>query len=202
MKVQTVTCPLCANRTVCLLSSDAKVASFRVRQAEFNEREVVYSVGLPAENVFVVRSGSLSLNLSDADGNARIVRFVCPGEIVGLDSFLPGNTRIFTAIARDRSILCVFAKADFEQLIKQDCERLWALFLRLDAEAFNAQIEKLQISGERVSKRLEYILLKIRSQSPSKRIRQWELAHFLGVSEETISRQLRIVNALKRGKAS
>jgi CRP/FNR family transcriptional regulator len=165
-----------------------------VRQLVLQKREVVYSAGLPAENVFVVRSGSVRITFGDACGGERITRFVHPGEVFGLDAFLPEKIRAFSAITREESVLCVATSSEFLRFVKQDCQRLWALFVQLDANAFNCHFEKLEMSGNRVSGRLRKMLARIRGTTPIE-IKQWELAQFLGVSEETISREMKKMRA-------
>jgi DNA-binding Lrp family transcriptional regulator len=50
------------------------------------------------------------------------------------------------------------------------------------------------MSGNRVSGRLRKMLARIRGTTPIE-IKQWELAQFLGVSEETISREMKKMRA-------
>jgi DNA-binding MarR family transcriptional regulator len=78
--------------------------------------------------------------------------------------------------------------------MKQDPERVWNLFLLVDAQTHDSEIEKLEISGRRLNRRLRCAIARIaaaRACEPPSEIKQRELAEFLGVSEEAISRQLR-----------
>jgi len=53
---------------------------------------------MPAENIFIVERGSVSLTSVDRQGRPRIARFIRASGIFGLDALLPERTRIFTAI--------------------------------------------------------------------------------------------------------
>jgi len=185
-------CLLCPGNTGCILSSQAHATPIPVRTLELQRQEIVFSEGSPAETVFVVRSGSVRMTLSEASGGTRIVRFVRPGEVLGLDALLSEKIRVFTAITREQSTLCAVTRFEFEQFVKQDGERLWRLFLQFAAEIFGGQVEKLELSGDRVADRLRNIMVRIRSSTPIG-IKQWELAQFLGVPEETISRQMKVL---------
>jgi CRP-like cAMP-binding protein len=186
-------CSCCSNNS-CILANQRHVMPVGVKQLRFNKKSIVYSAGLPGESVFMVCSGSVSLALGDTHGRERIVRFVPAGGLFGLDSLLPSKTRLFTAIARAESLVCVMSNSTFERVVKQDGERLWSVFLQVVEELFDSQIEKLEISGDRVARRLRNTLARIPGYSATTaglEIKQWELAQFLGVSEETVSRQLK-----------
>jgi CRP/FNR family transcriptional regulator, cyclic AMP receptor protein len=162
----------------------------------------VYSDGLPADGIFVLKTGSISLTRSDALGNARIVRLVLPGGVFGLDSLLPNRIRFFTAVAREDSKICFVSSSEFEREVRQDKEKLWKLVLLLDLLAHEGEVEKIEISGQQMQRRLRNVLSRFGSAFGNRagdkngiaRIRQWELAQFLGTSEETISRELKKLN--------
>jgi len=168
-----------------------------VKEFEFRKGGIVYSCGLPTEGVFVVRSGSVRLTFSDPFGNARIARFVWAGEVFGLDSILTERTRLFTAVSREFSELCFMTSTAFEELVRSDKNRLWRFALLLDGLAHHSDLQKVEISGGRVRERLRNAIARLVSSptDPAHKaigsIRQWELAQYIGVAEETVSRELR-----------
>ncbi len=87
--------------------------------------------------------------------------------------------------------------------MRQDNRRLWELVLLLSRRSEELELEKLEVSSAHVGRRLQYALPRFRELlaaippglgSPA-HIMQWEIAHFLGVSEEAVSRELRSLRA-------
>jgi CRP/FNR family transcriptional regulator, anaerobic regulatory protein len=189
-----VNCYYCRCRTDCNLATLVDHKPFCAEQLVLKKNTIIYSVGLPADSVFVVQSGSVSITHVNAGGQSRIAKFLGRGAIFGLDAFLTRKTRLFTAVTREESVLCLLSCTEFERLVKQDCERMWRLFLLVDNQIHDGEIEKLEISGSRLNKRLRRAVARItggHTCGVPGQIKQRELAEFLGVSEETISRELK-----------
>ena len=192
-------CVYCACCYHCILSPCGRRESLPVKQVEFRRGVIIYIAGLPAQCIFVVQSGSVSLTSVDALGNQRIASFVRPGEALGLDSFLSRHTHLFTAVARENSRVCFAASAEFKRFAQHDNERMWRLVLLLAELAHDVQVEKIEISGQRVQKRLQSAVARLTRmvrdtasrKLPVTYIKQCELAQFLGVPEETVSRGLK-----------
>jgi CRP-like cAMP-binding protein len=62
---------------------------------------IVYSQGGSAEGVYFLCQGTIKLLWVTEDGEQRIVGFITAGEIFGLDSLIPGSTRVFTAVTQN-----------------------------------------------------------------------------------------------------
>lgn len=69
-------------------------------------------------------------------------------------------------------------------------------------------VEKLDISGERINKRLQHVLVSLRrtigpqqatADTKKHSVTQRELSEFLGVAEETISRELKKMTKRSKG---
>ena len=82
-----------------------------VKQLEFRKGALIYSCGAPAEGVYLVSKGSVSLTLTDARGHERIVQFVRAGELFGLEAMSAEESRLTGAEARERVKVCVAARA-------------------------------------------------------------------------------------------
>lgn len=182
-------CFCCSCRTACVLFPLKKNKQMCVKLCELKKHAIVYSAGLPADGVFIVQRGSLRITFTGVGGQSRIVRFVSSGDIFGLDSFLPERERVFTVVAREDSAVCFVRSSDFELFIKQNCEQMWRLFLLIDGQVHSTELEKMEITGQHVKARLRDAIARIGGFNGE--YKQRELAAFLGVSEETVSRQLK-----------
>jgi CRP/FNR family transcriptional regulator, anaerobic regulatory protein len=167
----------------------------------------VYLAGMPSGCISLVRSGSVSLTFAGPKGQGRIARLVTKGDLFGLEALLPESVYRLTAVVREPCRICTLTRLAFEHHVRSDSEAAWGLIVRLNHLVQDSEIEKLEISGERVQRRLTMLLTRL-GLDPNERgrdtpvsgtapeanragrIRQWEMAQLLGVSEETVSRAL------------
>jgi CRP-like cAMP-binding protein len=196
-------CRCCVLASKCLLAPSEALDRTKLRQIEFGKSEIIYSSTFPADAVFTVRSGSVSLTLVDRMGKPRIARFVRTGELFGLDSLLPTTTRVFSAIAREQTRLCFMCRTAFLDFMHQDQNRMWQLLLELNRLVHDNDLQKMSLSGQPARMRLLALTSRLGSGTDTVTtgehvdipIKQCELAQFLGVSEETVSRELKTIRA-------
>ena len=198
-------CSFCWNEANCVLRCRTEQASLSVKQLDFNKEGIVYSVGMPAAAVFGVKTGSVRLTLGDQRGGSRIVRFAKGGDFLGFDALLPRAVYTFTATAREASTICFVTRQVFELLLTDNSQVGRTIVLALTRLLQDSETEKTEISGLRVPDRLAKVILRFPARTarrtsgdavmdrtpPMAEVRQWEIAQFLGVSEETVSRELR-----------
>jgi CRP/FNR family transcriptional regulator len=131
-----------------------------------------------------------------ASGKETILGFIGPGEFFGEVALLSGNVAPFNALALQRTALLVLRKAEFYALLKDPgtcrsmisvmssrCNDAWA---QIEALGSGFLEEKLRVMlswlgsrlGVRTSKGIEI------------RMNQRQLAQMVGVSRESLNRQL------------
>ncbi len=185
-------CPLVPSRP-----SDTIIA----KQGDFAKHRSIYSMGMPADAVCVVKAGSVRLVFSDALGDERVCRFVWPGDVFGLESLLPGTEYSLTAVAREDSQVCFLERASFEALLRRDERRLWEVLLLICKRDLEREVEKLELTSPHVRTRLQHALAQFRElphmsgRSRPVNVMQWELAQFVGASQEAVSRGLKRLQA-------
>lgn len=192
-------CAHCGNRLNCPLSEVEGRAAFAVSTVNFRKGTPIYCADMPADYVGLVQHGSVSLTFGDVLGTTRIVRFVQPGEMFGFDSLLPSARRLFMAIARERTAICLATRDTFLDLFMNDSRQAWRLVQVLNALMHAIAVQHLEMSGQPVRERLAAVIARLTGNDPARssrlplgtRIRQYELAQLLGVSQETISRELK-----------
>jgi CRP-like cAMP-binding protein len=113
-----------------------------VKQLKFKKGSLIYSCDDRAEDVYLLSTGSVALTLTDALGNERIIRFVGPGDVFGLDALVPQKTRVTTAVARERTQVCAVARATFESFAGSGGERLWRVVELLGRLFIESELEK------------------------------------------------------------
>ena len=156
----------------------------------------LYRQGEEFQSIYIVRSGSIKLYRIDDAGNQHIAGFFMAGELFGMDG-LVNSKYSNSAVALDTTSLC---EIPFKQIDKcfdtlPDMQRL--LINALCNEVNERQQPLLQLHHKQVEVRLASCLLDLSKrfaklgQSASEfnlPMSRRDLAQYLGMTEETISR--------------
>ncbi len=79
--------------------------------------EVIYMEGDPADSVFLLKQGRVSLSMLVGDREVTLA-ILGPGEIFGELIFNGEEFRECTALALDNTVICTIRRRDFESLIR------------------------------------------------------------------------------------
>ena len=167
----------------------ARVSKFQ----HFDKGRVLFLQSDPSDLAYIVRSGSISIVLSNPDGRDMIINEMRPGDIFGELGILTARPRSTSAIAYTDSNILVIPRQTF--LYALDSEpQLARRILQITAG-------RLQTSGRRESAlafldaqaRLARLLLELEAQEQDKgyiTISQEELAHHTGLIRQTVAKAL------------
>ncbi len=193
-------CETCDSLPDCLFSSfeerELQNIFSWLTSIQLPRNTTIYHEGLPADGVYVLCCGTVKLLTVSDGGMRRIAGLLSRGEMFGLDSLLPGRQRVFTAMTRERCELCFIDRDRFVRLLRSTPDFLWRLTNTLNLSLHKAQRLKLSISGDRVRNRLYTALVECNNRDLH--LKQIELAEIVGVSPETVNRELHKMR-LKRG---
>ncbi|WP_158583489.1 helix-turn-helix domain-containing protein [Salinisphaera sp. Q1T1-3] len=160
--------------------------------------KTLFRQGEPLAAIYAVSAGALKTAMLDADGLEQIMGFYYPGDLLGLDGF-GAQTHQCTATALEDSRIC---RIEFERLddLIDDIPSLRRQMMRLMGQALSDDESLLLTLGRKNSEgRIATLLLCLsrrRQQRglPASPIRlsmkRAELANFLGMRIETVSRVL------------
>ena len=170
----------------------------------------LFSKGDPGTELFAVSAGTVKISVPAPDGREAMFNLLHPGEIFGEIALLDGRPRTADAMAMTDCELTVIERRDFLafvhgepnvalQLIALLCERL-----RIASEHY----EELVFLD--LPTRLARILLQLADQNeagaeePKLKITQREISQMLGLTRESVNKQLRAwakrgLIALERG---
>jgi len=82
----------------------------------FADGDVVIQAGADADSLFLVESGTLTVQLPDQGSNGFRLRKVGPGSILGEMAFISGGTRSADVVANDDVTTYEFNREDFDRL--------------------------------------------------------------------------------------
>ncbi len=164
-----------------------------------SSKHVLYHQGAKSEALYTVREGAIKLVRHGADGSARIVRIVKPGDLAGLE-VLGGREHDASAVAVGPVRVCRLPLASVERLKALD-PGVGERILEKAAEALSeAQLWLAELTAGSAPARTRVARLLLRLQTGSGRqgvlrLASADIAAILGITVETASR---VVAAFKR----
>jgi len=166
---------------------------------KFGSKQVLYHQGAKSEALYTVREGAVKLVRHGADGSARIVRIVKPGDLAGLE-VLSGREYDASAVAVGPVRICRLPLASVEKLKSLDAgvgERMLEKASDALSEA-QAWLAELTAGSAPARVRVARLLLRLRTHDNCARIIRLasaDIAAILGITVETASR---VMAAFKR----
>jgi CRP/FNR family transcriptional regulator, cyclic AMP receptor protein len=157
--------------------------------------ESLFLAGSMPDALFGVVSGCLVVNQHGADGREAVIALLEPGHWFGEVSLLIGRERVYDTIATQPSEVAVLGAADFHRLVVADpallmafaqlvCRRLRAALAWID----EALLQPLPV---RLAQRLRTLQSEAAAAGDAALpVSQEQLAAMLGVSRQTVNRQL------------
>ncbi|TFL19105.1 transcriptional regulator FnrL [Jannaschia formosa] len=192
-------CPIRA-RAVCADCNDTELVKLDKMKSykSWKAGETLVHEGAPLEFAASIVSGCATLSRSLEDGRRQIVGLLLPSDFIGR----PGRTRSEYAIEATTDVtLCLFRRGPFETLLRES-PRVASRLLEMSLDELDATREWMLLLGrktarEKVSTFLLALLRRTatgvgpyRTDLPLSRE---EIATFLGLTIETVSRQLTLL---------
>jgi len=191
-------CEKCALHNICLPSGlDQQelnhLAEIIQSSKTVNKGHVLFRAGDPFDALYVVHAGVFKSSVEDDSGKEKIIQFNLPGEVVGLDGIYDSRYQT-TVTALSSGSYC---KIPFNELLQAAGEypELQKQLFRLMSKNLNS-CERAHNELSAPAKLATFVLslaqrFKDRGFSPLEfdlPISQRDMANFLGMAEETLSR--------------
>lgn len=158
--------------------------------------------GDEARHVFNISSGSVRVYKLLPDGRRQITGFLFAGDFLGLAT---GEHYAFSVEAVEATTVCRFGKSEYQALIREQPTLEAALLQRASHELEAAQNQMLLLGRKTARERLASFLLDLPDLDPLRpsakgQVRlpmtRTEIADYLGVTIETVSRELTRLKSL------
>ncbi len=195
------TCAMCGMRGLCLPdgigAEDMRRLDALIREKKpLLAGQTLYHAGSAMRTLYLLRAGSLMSTMVDADGTPMVHAFYLPGEVAGLDGLHERRHRC-TVVALERSRVCELPLHEIQNLACRIPD-LKEWFLDLLGHESDQDHEHLAIMNKRrADERLaafllglarRYRRLKRDHNTLSLTMSRKDLACYLGLAEETVSR--------------
>jgi CRP/FNR family transcriptional regulator len=162
----------------------------------FHAGKTIFSEGEPAHSAFGLSQGVVRLYKLLPDGRRQILTFALPGDFLGMPFAARHN---FSADAIDEVALCRFPRSDLAKFIESspDIMRLMIEFATRELDMAQDQLLLLgngsaeeKVATFLVSWRNQLARLSVFSEMVPLPMRRQDIADFLGLKLETVSRTL------------
>jgi CRP/FNR family transcriptional regulator, cyclic AMP receptor protein len=158
---------------------------------------IIFSKGDPGNSLFAVVKGTLKIEVTSAEGREAVFNIVGPGELVGEIALLDGKERTADAVASSDCELLVIDRREFIPFVKSQPILASKLIDLLCARLRWISDHVEQVIIPNLSSRLAKALVRLAERDGSINakqkltITQLELSQMVGMSRESINKQLR-----------
>ena len=158
----------------------------------------IFSKGDPGTSMFAVISGTVKISTSSVDGRSAILNLIGAGEIFGEITVLDGQVRSADATANTSCELFIIDRREFIPFLKSQ-PALAMKFIELLCTRLRRTSEQVeQIILQNLPGRLASALLRLTEKhklAPGGRtiaVTQQEISEMVGMTRESINKQLRV----------
>jgi CRP/FNR family transcriptional regulator/CRP/FNR family cyclic AMP-dependent transcriptional regulator len=182
-----------------LSDSDRQWLAQRVRRRNYARGDVIFQKDDPGEALFIVEKGSVRIHVTGAQGTDLTLAVMNTGDFFGDMSLLDGKPRSASASAVTDSSLIILDRDHFTELVRKRPDAALAVLARVTARLRGSDQMASDLAFLDAAGRLARRLLEIADQNGVRRdgeillnvrITQEELATMIGVTRESVNRNL------------
>ena len=165
------------------------------KPATLKRGATIVSKGDPGNSLIAVISGTVKISVSSPDGRSAILNLIGPGEIFGEVAVLDGQARTADAIANSNCEIYVIDRREFLPFVKSQPALAMKLIELLCARLRWTSDQVEEVILRNLPGRLASALIRLTErQVPDSRtiaVTQQEISEMVGMSRESINKQLR-----------
>lgn len=196
-------CLHCRLSTLCLpygLKQDeiSQLESIVKRKRPIKSDELLFRQDEDCNSLYAVKSGSFRSFITDCDGSEQTIGFYLPGELMALDALKDGHLHC-SVIALETASVCELPLQDLNELCSH-IPSLQSQLMRIIGTQIVSDHDKIVLLGNRSAQEKMATFLLMLSQRYNAlgysgtefnlTMRRHDIANFLGLTIETVSRQL------------
>jgi CRP/FNR family cyclic AMP-dependent transcriptional regulator len=168
------------------------------KHAMLKRGATIFSKGDPGNSLFAVISGTVKISISSADGRNAILNLIGAGEIFGEVAVLDGQARTADAIANTNCEIFVIDRREFLPFVRSQ-PVLAMKFIELLCTRLRWTSDQVeQVILQNLPGRLASALIRLTEKhklAPGGRtiaVTQQEISEMVGMTRESINKQLRV----------
>jgi CRP/FNR family cyclic AMP-dependent transcriptional regulator len=167
------------------------------KHATLKRGATIYSKGDPGNSLYVVISGTAKMSISSPDGRSAILNLIGPGEIFGEIALLDGRERTADATANTNCEVFIIDRREFLPFVRSQPALAMKFIELLCARLRWTSDQVEQIILQDLPGRLASALIRLTERHKATQggraiaITQQEISEMVGMSRESINKQLR-----------
>lgn len=163
-----------------------------LNEKNYQKGETIFLSGDKGDSMFFLREGKVKITRNSPDGKEHIVKFIEPGEVFGEVILFGHEIYPATTICLEDSRLNILKRDDFKKYFLENPEIGWGMLNTMADKLFFSQsrIESLALLDSKT--RIIQSLLDMADEDDLalKEMSQQQLANYLGLTRETVSRNI------------
>lgn len=163
-----------------------------LNEKSYQKGETIFLAGDEGDSMFFLREGKVKITRNSPDGKEHIVKFIEPGEVFGEVILFGHEIYPATTICLEDSRLSLLKRDDFKDYFLKNPEIGWGMLKTMADKLFFSQsrIESLALLDSKT--RIIQALLEMAGEDDLalKEMSQQQLANYLGLTRETVSRNI------------
>jgi CRP/FNR family transcriptional regulator/CRP/FNR family cyclic AMP-dependent transcriptional regulator len=188
-----------------LKPDDLRWLSERVRRRRFGRGDIIFQKDDPGQALFIIESGSVRIYVPGTQGADLTLAVMHEGDFFGDLSLLDGRPRSASAAAATESVLLSLERQDFTGLLRARPDAALSILAVIAARLRESDQMASDLAFLDVSGRLARRLLDLSSTNGVQRedgvllqvtLTQEELANMIGVTRESVNRNLSMFRRL------
>ena len=175
-----------------------------IERKQYKKGDIVMHTGDDFNRLYIVNHGSLKATTYNEDGKEQILYILNDGDSLGELSLLKKVTSPYDLIALKDSYICTIPKERFDAFIKENVEIVFGILESAHEKIIS--LEKLvgAIASNDADTRLRFLIQRLIQETGKKnpegivinlQLTREDMANFVGVTRETISRKLSNLSA-------
>ncbi len=169
------------------------------RMARYARGELIYMLDDPAETVYWIKEGRVSLTNLTEDGREILLEILKPGELFGDIAAIFGSHYMESARAIEIALVYKITRRDFERLLSVHPQMLMYVYKRMVARLMKIERRFVNMIYEKVDKRVREAIADIADirdqagyRSPIEiSVTQQDIANLIGASRQQTSKALK-----------
>lgn len=171
----------------------------KVKHKQYTKGEVLFIEGDKACTLFFISSGKIKLYKYTKDGKEQIVHILSDGDFFGELDLLRNSEYGFSSKAIEEAEVCIFSKEEMRSLMMNNPKIAISLLENIGNRL--AELENLakNLATINIDSRMAYLVIdlmkkyadEVDSMSINLPLSREDMANYIGVTRETISRKLK-----------
>lgn len=166
----------------------------RVRPATFRKNHQFYGAGESNSQLMIIHSGRVKIYRITESGREQVLRVLGPGDFFGESTFIGGAPSDHFATTAEDSNICVLHHDDIRDYLLRYPTVAYKMLETLSNRLGRTEQQLSSLAGEDAEHRIAEYLLELVDQARSAAITlpvvKKDVASFLGLTPETLSRKL------------